>query len=92
MVRPIVTNWTCPVAVEQLWELSGLDQMLPLLHPVMIELMHPVIICLSRELSGNNRTRQRCVRSWHCAVSGHHLTVEIGCSAFEERDDVVAIR
>ena len=48
----------------------------------------------SREcnLSRNDRTRHRCVRSWHRAVFGHHLTVEIGRSAFEVRDDVAAIR
>ena len=42
MVRPIVTNRMFPVAVEQLWELSGLDQTLPLLRPVVIELTRPV--------------------------------------------------
>ena len=28
MLRPIVTDWTCPVAVEQLWELTGSDRTL----------------------------------------------------------------
>ena len=42
MLRPIVTDRTCSVSVEQLWELSGLDRMLPLLRPVVIELTRPV--------------------------------------------------
>ena len=32
-----------------------------------------------------------CVRSGHYALSGHHLTVRIGRSVFEERDDIAAI-
>ena len=46
----------------------------------------------SWNLIGSDRTLGSYVRSWHCAESGHHLTVGIGRSVFEERDDVVAIR
>ena len=46
----------------------------------------------SWNLTGSDRTLGSCVRLWHCAASGHHLTVGIGSSVFEERDDVVAIR
>ena len=40
----------------------------------------------------SDRTLGSYVRSWHCAASGHHLTIGIGRSVFEERDDVAAIR
>ena len=46
----------------------------------------------SWNLTGSNWTLGSYVRSWHCAASGHHLTVWIGHSVFEERDDVAAIR
>ena len=46
----------------------------------------------SWNLTGSDRTLGPCVRSWHGAASGHHLTVGIGRSVFEERDDVPAIR
>ena len=46
----------------------------------------------SWNLTGSDRTLGSCVQSWHCATSGHHLTVGIGHSVFEERDDVAAIR
>ena len=46
----------------------------------------------SWNLIGSDQTLGFCVRSWHCAASGHHLTVGIGHSVFEERDDVAAIR
>ena len=42
-------------------------------------------------LTGSDRTLGSCIRSWHYATPGHHLTVGIGRSVFEERDDVVAI-
>ena len=45
----------------------------------------------SWNLTGSDRTQGSCIRSWHCAASGHHLTVGIGRSIFEERADVVAI-
>ena len=45
----------------------------------------------SWNLTGSDRTLESCVRSWHYAASGHHLTIGIGCLVFEERDDVVAI-
>ena len=46
----------------------------------------------SWNVTGSDRTLGSCVRSWHCAVFSHHLTVGIGRSVFEERDDVAAIR
>ena len=46
----------------------------------------------SWNLTGSDRTLGSYVRSWHYAASGHHLTVGIGRSVFEERDDVAAIR
>ena len=46
----------------------------------------------SWNLTGSDRTLGSCVRSWHYAASGHHLTVGIGHSVFEERDDAAAIR
>ena len=46
----------------------------------------------SWNLTGSDRTLGSCIRSWHYAVSDHHLTVGIGHSVFEERDDMVAIR
>ena len=46
----------------------------------------------SWNLTGSDRTLGSCVRSWHYAASGHHLTVGIGHSVFEERGDVAAIR
>ena len=46
----------------------------------------------SWNLTGSDRTLGSCVRSWHCAASGHHLSVRIGRSVFEERDNVAAIR
>ena len=41
-----------PVAVEQLWELSRLDRMLPLLRSVVIELTRPVAAGTLLEVSG----------------------------------------
>ena len=46
----------------------------------------------SWNLTGSDRMLGSYVWSWHYAASGHHLTVGIGCSVFEERDDVAAIR
>ena len=42
LLCPIMTDRTCPVAVEQLWELSRLDRTLSLMCPVVIELTRPV--------------------------------------------------
>ena len=46
----------------------------------------------SWNLTESDRMLGSYVRSWHYAASGHHLTVGIGHSVFEERDDVAAIR
>ena len=45
----------------------------------------------SWNLTGSDRMLGSYVRSWHCAASGHHLTVGIGRSVFEERDGMAAI-
>ena len=45
----------------------------------------------SWNLTESDRTLGSYVRSWHYAASGHHLTVGIRSSIFEERDDVAAI-
>ena len=43
-------------------------------------------------LTGNGQTLRSSIRSLHSSASGHHLTIGIGRSVFEERDDVAAIR
>ena len=43
-------------------------------------------------LTRNYRTLRSSIRSLRSIAFGHHLTVGIGCSVFEERDDVAAIR
>ena len=45
----------------------------------------------SWNLTGSDRTLGSCAWSWHYAASDHHLTIGIGHSVFEERDDVAAI-
>ena len=45
----------------------------------------------SWNLTGSDWTLGSCVRSWHCATSGHHLTVGIGRSVFEEKGHVACI-
>ena len=45
----------------------------------------------SWNLTGSDRTLGSCVWPCHYAASGHHLTIGIGRSVFEERDDVAAI-
>ena len=42
-------------------------------------------------LTGNDRTLRSSVRSLHSSASGHHLTVGIGRSVFEERGHVACI-
>ena len=46
----------------------------------------------SWNLTRSDQTLGSCVRSWHRAAFGHHLTVGIRRSVFKERDDVAAIR
>ena len=46
----------------------------------------------SWNLTRSDRTLGSCVQSWHRVAFGHHLTVGIGRSVFEESDDVAAIR
>ena len=41
--------------------------------------------------SSHDRTLRSSVRSLHSSASGHHLTVGIGCSVFEERGHVACI-
>ena len=42
-------------------------------------------------LTGNDRTLRSSVRSLHSSVSGHHLTVGIERSVFEDRGHVACI-
>ena len=42
-------------------------------------------------LTGNDRTLRSSVRSLHSSASGHHVTVGIGRSVFEERGHVACI-
>ena len=51
----------------------------------------PVVISRFWLLTGNGRTLRSSVRSLHSSVSGHHLTVGIGSSVFEERGHVACI-
>ena len=53
---------------------------------------HPVVISFFWMLTRNDRTLRSSIRSLRSSVSGHHLTVGIRHSVFEERDDMVAIR
>ena len=46
----------------------------------------------SWNLTGSDWKLGSYVLSWHYATSDHHLTIGIGHSVFEERDDMVAIR
>ena len=46
----------------------------------------------SWNLTRSDRTLGSCVRSWHNAMSSHDLTIGIGRSVFEKRDDMAAIR
>ena len=50
-----------------------------------------VVISRFWMLIGNDRTLRSNVRSLHSSASGHHLTVEIGRSTFEERGHVARI-
>ena len=52
MLCPIMIDQTHPVAVDQLWELFGLDQTLPLMCPVVIELTCPVVNGTLLEVTG----------------------------------------
>ena len=45
----------------------------------------------SWNITGSDQTLGSYIRSWHCAMSSLHLTVGIGRSVFEERDDMAAI-
>ena len=51
----------------------------------------PVVISRFWMLTGNDRTLRSSVRSLHSSASGHHLTVGIGRSVFEERGHVARI-
>ena len=46
----------------------------------------PVVISHFWMFTGNDRTLRSSVRSLRSSASGHHLTVEIGRTTFEERD------
>ena len=59
--------------------------------PIEHDLTHPVMISRFWMLTGNDRTLRSSVRSFCSNASGHHLTVEIERSVFEERGHVARI-
>ena len=59
--------------------------------PVEHDRTRAVVISRFWMLSGNDRTLRSSVRSLRSSASGHHLTVGIGCSVFEERRHVACI-
>ena len=59
--------------------------------PVEHDRTHPVVKNHLWMLTGNDRTLGFSVRSLCAVVSGHHLTVEIERSTFEERGHVACI-
>ena len=60
--------------------------------PIEHDWTRPVMISRFWMPTRNDQTLRSSVRSLHSSASGHHLTVGIGRSIFEERDDVIAIR
>jgi hypothetical protein len=52
--------------------------------PVEHDQMRPVVISRFWMLTGNDRTLRSSVRSLRSSASGHHLTIGIGRSVFEE--------
>ena len=59
--------------------------------PVEHDRTRPVVISCFWMLTRNERTLRSSVRSLHSSVFGHHLTVGIGRSVFEERGHVACI-
>ena len=59
--------------------------------PVEHDWTRPVVISRFRMLTRNDRTLRSSVRSLHSSASGHHLTVGIERSVFEERGHVACI-
>ena len=59
--------------------------------PVKHDRTRPVVISRFWMLTGNDRTLRSSVRSLRSSASGHHLTVGIGRSVFEERGHVACI-
>ena len=86
-------RWVSPI---------GLDRMCPIVSGGLLEMTgrwgptfghdQTNVSGHSWNLTRSDQTLGSCVRSWHCAASGHHLTIGIGRSVFEDRDDVAAIR
>ena len=59
--------------------------------PVEHDRTRPVVISRFWMLTGNDRALRSSVRSLRSSATGHHLTVGIGCSVFEERGHVAWI-
>ena len=59
--------------------------------PVEHDRTRPVVISRFWMLTGNDRMLRSCVRSLRSSTSGHHLTVGIRRSVFEERGHVACI-
>ena len=51
----------------------------------------PIVISCFWMLTGNDRTLRSSVRSLRNSASGHHLTIGIGRSVFEERGHMACI-
>ena len=83
-VSPVGIDRTCPVVSGSLLEMSG--RWGPISGHNLTDVSGH-----SWNLTGSDRMLGSCIQSWHCAMSGHHLTIGIGRSVFEERDDVAAI-
>jgi hypothetical protein len=83
-VSPVEHDRTCPIVSGGLLEMTGCWGPVP---------SHDLTdaSCRSWNLTRSDWTLGSYVRLWHCVVSGHHLTIEIGRSVFEERDDVASI-
>ena len=59
--------------------------------PVKHDRTRPVVISRFWMLTGNDRMLRFSVRSLRSSASGHHLTVGIGRSVFEEKEHVACI-
>ena len=59
--------------------------------PVGHDRTRPIVIFRFWMLTRNDRTLRSYVRSLRSSASGHHLTVGIGCSVFEERGHMACI-
>ena len=59
--------------------------------PVEHDRTRPIMISRFWMLTGNDQTLRSSVRSLHSSASGHHLTIGIERSVFEERGHMACI-